>query len=97
MPRDHSAFELSVNRKLWSIGVKPLHSQPSEKEGQQRGNRGEHKTGAVGSGETRLPDANLLPGPFKRPTQTNRHYQNTSAEHSDVADAKQSEPRLIGQ
>jgi hypothetical protein len=44
-----------------------------------------------------LPDANLLPGPFKRPTQANRQNQNTPAEQSDVAEAKQSEPCLICQ
>ena len=41
--------------------------------------------------------ANLLPGPFMRPSQANRHNQNTPAEQSDVADAKQSEPCLICQ
>jgi len=32
-----------------------------------------------------------------RPSQANRHNQNTPAEQSDVADAKQSEPRLVCQ
>jgi hypothetical protein len=68
-----------------------------EKDGQQDRFPGGHKTGAVGSGGTGLPDANLRPGPFKCPTQANRHNQNTAAEHGDVADAKQSEPRLICQ